>query len=47
MDDETIIIYDPNAPVAFEVEAVIDQAIINDNISPTGVFVHIDEADEA
>lgn len=47
MDDEIIIIYDPSAPVAFDVEAVIDLAIINDNISPTGTFIHIEEADEA
>ena len=47
MDDEIIIIYDPNAPVAYDVEAVIDQAIIVDNSSPTGTFIHIEEADEA
>lgn len=46
MDDE-IVIYDPSAPVAFEIEAVIDQAIINDNISPTGTFIYIEEAGEA
>ena len=39
-------IVDPNAPVAFEIETVIDLAIVNDNISPTGVYLYIEEADD-
>jgi len=45
--DDEIIISDPNAPVAFDIEAVIDQAILNDNISPRGTTLYIPEVENA